>query len=43
MKVPVIICDDNKIMLARVYLCVCVKIIIGNILKLFKISIPEHM
>lgn len=38
-----VICDDSEVMLARVYLCVCVKTIIRNILKLFKISIPEHM
>ncbi len=38
-----VICDDNEIMLARIYLCVCVKIVISNILRLFKISIPERM
>ena len=38
-----VICDDNEIMLARIYLCICVKIVISNILRLFKISIPERM
>ncbi|MDR1627306.1 MAG: arginine--tRNA ligase [Oscillospiraceae bacterium] len=38
-----VICDDDQIMSARIYLCMCVKIVISNILRLFKISIPEHM
>ncbi len=38
-----VIFDDDEIMLARIYLCICVKIVISNILRLFKISIPEHM
>ena len=38
-----VICDDSGIMLARLYLCVCVKTVISNILRLFKVSMPEHM
>lgn len=36
-------CDDEHLMFARINLCLCVKIVISNILNMFKISVPESM
>ncbi|MBR6531700.1 MAG: arginine--tRNA ligase, partial [Clostridia bacterium] len=36
-------CDDEKLMQARLYLCVCVKDTIKNILEMLKITVPESM
>ncbi len=36
-------CDDKSLMFARINLCLCVKIVISNILTMFKISVPESM
>lgn len=36
-------CDDEDLMYARLNLCICVKIVISNILSMFKISVPESM
>ncbi len=36
-------CEDVNIMNARLYLCDCVRIVIKNILDMFKISSPETM
>ena len=36
-------CDDEHLMSARINLCLCVKIVISNILNMFKISVPESM
>ena len=36
-------CDDEKLMQARLYLCVCVKDTIKNILEMLHITVPESM
>ncbi len=36
-------CDDEALMQARLYLCVCVKDTIKNILEMLRISVPESM
>ena len=36
-------CDNRDLMLARLALCYCTKIVIKNILDAFKISAPETM
>lgn len=36
-------CDNPSLMFARISLCLCVKIVISNILNMFKISVPESM
>lgn len=36
-------CDDEALMQARLYLCVCVKDTIKNILKMLRITVPESM
>ena len=36
-------CENEDLMSARINLCLCVKIVICNILNMFKISIPESM
>lgn len=36
-------CDNESLMFARISLCMCVKIVISNILNMFKISVPESM
>ena len=36
-------CDNEDLMYARINLCLCVKIVICNILNMLKISIPESM
>lgn len=36
-------CDDEKLMQARLYLCICVKDTIKNILEMLKITVPESM
>ena len=36
-------CDNKSLMFARINLCLCVKIVISNILTMFKISVPESM
>ena len=36
-------CDDESLMQARLYLCVCVKETIKNILKMLRITVPESM
>mgnify|MGYP004599179251 CR=1 FL=1 len=36
-------CDNESLMYARLNLCICVKIVINNILSMFKISVPESM
>lgn len=38
-----VVCDDENLMQARVYLCICVRDIIKNILSLLKIEAPESM
>jgi len=36
-------CDDENLMQARIYLCICVKQTIKNILEMLKITVPESM
>ena len=36
-------CDDESLMQARLYLCVCVKDTIKNILEMLRITVPESM
>ena len=36
-------CDDKDLSAARIYLCLCVKEVLKNILTLLKISVPERM
>jgi len=36
-------CDDEDLMQARIYLCICVKQTIKNILEMLKITVPESM
>ena len=36
-------CDDEKLMQARLYLCISVKDTIKNILEMLKITVPESM
>ncbi|MDD6276263.1 MAG: arginine--tRNA ligase [Clostridia bacterium] len=36
-------CDDEKLMKARLYLCVCVKDTIKNILEMLHITVPDSM
>lgn len=36
-------CNERDLMFARINLCICVKVVISNILKMFKISVPESM
>ena len=36
-------CENDQLMMARINLCICVKTVISNILKMFKISVPESM
>ena len=36
-------CDDKNLSAARIYLCLCVKEVLKNILTLLKISVPERM
>ena len=36
-------CDDESLMQARLYLCVCVKKTIKNILEMLRITVPESM
>ena len=36
-------CEDENLMNSRLYLCDCVRIVIRNVLKMFKISVPEKM
>ena len=36
-------CNDEHLMFARINLCLCVKIVISNILNMFKINVPESM
>ncbi len=36
-------CDDKKLMQARLYLCICVKDTIKNILEMLRITVPESM
>ena len=36
-------CDDESLMQARLYLCVCVKETIKNILEMLRITVPESM
>lgn len=36
-------CDDEVLMQARLYLCVCVKDTIKNILEMLRITVPESM
>ncbi len=38
-----VVCDDESLMQARVYLCVCVRDTIKNVLGLLKIEAPETM
>ncbi len=38
-----VVCEDESLMQARVYLCVCVRDTIKNILNLLKIEAPESM
>ena len=38
-----VVCDDESLMQARVYLCICVRDTIKNILNLLKIEAPESM
>ncbi len=38
-----IISEDEDLTCARLYLCKCVKIIIKNVLDMFKVSAPENM
>ncbi len=36
-------CDEETLRNARLSLCLCVKTVLGNILKMFNISVPERM
>ena len=36
-------CDDESLMQARLYLCICVKDTIKNILEMLRITVPETM
>lgn len=36
-------CDDEKLMQARLYLCICVRDTIKNILEMLHITVPESM
>ena len=36
-------CDDESLMQSRIYLCICVKNVIHDILTMFNITVPEHM
>lgn len=36
-------CEDEKLMQARLYLCICVKETIKNILTMLKITVPDSM
>lgn len=36
-------CEDESLMQARLFLCVCVRDTIRNILKMFRITVPESM
>ncbi len=36
-------CEDEKLMQARLYLCICVKDTIKNILEMLRITVPESM
>ncbi len=36
-------CDDESLMQARLYLCICVKDTIKNILEMLRITVPESM
>lgn len=36
-------CDDEILRNARLSLCLCVKTVLGNILKMFNITVPERM
>ncbi|MBQ2828240.1 MAG: arginine--tRNA ligase [Clostridia bacterium] len=38
-----VVCDDESLMQARAYLCICVRDTIKNILNLLKIEAPESM
>ena len=38
-----VVCDDKSLMQARVYLCICVRDTIKNILNMLKIEAPESM
>ncbi len=38
-----VVCDDESLMQARVYLCICVRDTIKNILNMLKIEAPESM
>ncbi|MBR1779389.1 MAG: arginine--tRNA ligase [Clostridia bacterium] len=38
-----ILCEDEALMVPRVLLCKCTKIVIKNVLDMFKISSPEEM
>lgn len=38
-----VVCDDEKLMQARVYLCICVRDTIKNVLNMLKIDAPESM
>lgn len=38
-----VVCDDDSLMQARVYLCICVRDTIKNILNMLKIEAPESM
>lgn len=36
-------CDDKDLSMARIYLCICVKDVLRNILSMLKITVPEKM
>ena len=36
-------CEDESLMQARLFLCVCVRDTIRNILEMFRITVPESM
>ncbi len=36
-------CDDGDLRAARIYLCLCVRSTIANVLKMLKITVPESM
>ena len=36
-------CDDNDLSAARIYLCLCVRDVLRNILTMLKITVPESM
>ena len=38
-----VVCDDESLMQSRVYLCICVRDTIKNILNMLKIEAPESM